>query len=257
MQRDPVPQPLVALTAPYAVIQRVKYATPKALKEAMNAEQFDDLSNSEKDSISNEFPSWFSKAYKKSYRTHDFPTVNDLNETIRQMINAVDTFTDEEGQALTDKINSTTEKLLPIGYHAGGKDKPQQQGVKPFGSGKIGSQIGDGYYIAKDLSVAKEYANQYIIQGMIANIQKVYINIEKIKETLLIKGVSVKEWWKGYDTENDNTFDMIVAGISGQVGGGSSQVQYKTNPKHKETGLLFLEQIIETDEYERIESLQG
>ena len=233
-------------------IQLTKYPNTKALKDALlKSDIFSYLSQSQKESVALEFPGWYSRTYGTRFATVDIVATKDqsiedqLKILIDKMINEIDSFTDTEGQALTDMINQAPKDHLVIGFHAGGKNKPDSKASKPFGDIPIKSQIGgDGYYIAKDLEIAKEYANQYIIQGMIANIQEVSLNIKMIKQTLLIKGVSVTEWWDKYNGVHDQTYDLMVAKISGKTG----NVQYKLNPKHKESGLLVLKQIIETDQ---------
>jgi|GEM_PF-5818319 len=222
------------------VVQLVRYNNPSELRNEMNkAEEFSDLSKAQIESLSKEFPVWFLGTYKTSYREIDFENAK-LREEINKMISATDEFTDLEGQALTTRINETDEDKLLIGYRAMGENRPDKKAAMPFGDGtQIGTQIGNGLYVAKKHEVAMEYAQQYVTQGMIGVIQEVYLNVRMIKDTIKLKGISVKEWWKQYDKTNDDTWDVLVASISGKVGA----IQYKVNPKHKESGLLELRDI--------------
>jgi len=219
--------------------QREKYPTAIAVGKAMDSSVlFAHLSASQKKSVAKEFPDWYAKKYRVSLRAKDFATLEDLKDAIDEMITEVDALTDREGQALTDRINSTQEDRLLIGYRARGENRPGAVAARPFGdSATMDSQIGQGLYVAQDIAVAQEYANQYVLQGMISVVEAVYLNVNMIRSTLLLKGISVTEWWKEYNPANDDAWDIVVSSISGK----RDQVQYKVNPKHKESGLFVME----------------
>jgi len=221
--------------------QREKYPTAIAVGKAMDSSVlFAHLSASQKKSVAKEFPDWYAKKYRVSLRAKDFATLEDLKDAIDEMITEVDALTDREGQALTDRINSTQEDRLLIGYRARGENRPGAVAARPFGdSATMDSQIGQGLYVAQDIAVAQEYANQYVLQGMISVVEAVYLNVNMIRSILLLKGISVTEWWKEYNPANDDAWDIVVSSISGKRG----QVQYKVNPKHKESGLFVMEEV--------------
>ncbi len=222
------------------VVQLAKYTSPVALKNAMKAaNEFKHLTHDQIESVSKEFPNWYLLTYKKSYKIIDFSN-DSLRNEIDKMILMTDAFTDFEGQSLSDRINETNEDKLLVGYRARGENGTGVKASMPFGDKmKIPTQIGDGLYIAKDKAIAMEYAKQYVNQGMIGVIQEVYLNVNMIKETMQLKGISIKEWWNQYDTTNNDTWDVLVASISGKVGA----IQYKVNPKHKESGLFELRDV--------------
>ena len=215
--------------------QRVVYRNVVELKKAMNqSDEFSHLNPGEKESVAKEFPNWYSQTKGVRFSATNFETVGALRTAIDEMINGVDAFTDREGQGLTDRINETAEDKLLVGYRAKGENRVGITASMPFGGSTMDTQIGDGLYIAKDWDVAMEYAEQYVTQGMIGVVQEVYLNVALIRKTIELKGISVKEWWKQYDPGNNDAWDVVVAAISGKVG----KIQYKVNPKHKDSGLF-------------------
>ncbi|MBI2716312.1 MAG: hypothetical protein HYX37_17960 [Rhizobiales bacterium] len=216
-------------------VQRVVYKNVVELKNAMKqSDEFSYLNPSQKESVAKEFPNWYTQTKGARFSATNFETVGALSAAIDEMINEVDAFTDREGQGLTDRINETSEDKLLVGYRARGENKPGITASMPFGGSTIGTQIGEGLYIAKDRDVAMEYAQQYASQGMIGVLQEVYLNVGMIRKTIEFKGISVKEWWNQYDPTNNEAWDVVVAAISGKVG----KIQYKVNPKLKESGLF-------------------
>lgn len=213
-------------------IQAYKLLTPKAIREKLA--ELNAYIATENDSISKELPSWFGSNKGGRIRDHDFASNDEFLSVVREMITTVDSFTDEQGFALRDKINHSGNSKIFIGYNAGNAAYAEdmvKEGLKnkAVASGlKADMQLSHGHYISPDIGVLDSYISERTSAGKDAVVYKVYIDLTKVVNfPILMKGASIKQWWSNYDTSFDDNYDIVVAALSGHT----NIIQYKINPK--------------------------
>ena len=222
------------------VAQLYKLNGPFEIKKKLREVAPGEYDDSAAFSVAKELPSWYVKTRQARFADHDFENDGAFLAIVNEMVEAVDSFTDQQGYALEHLINTAQSTRVPIGYKGGNlayAEKLVNEGLKDRGAPKDPGakknvtdemQIGAGEYIATEIGPAREYAEQRTTEGKDGVVYRVYVDLEKVKQfPILLKGVSVREWWKFYNTGQDAMFDVIVAAISGEP----NRIQFKVNPR--------------------------
>ncbi len=214
------------------VIQAYKLSTPKAIRDKLT--KLEVYTETENDSLSKEFPSWFGANKEGRLRDYDFEDDQAFLGMIQEMVTTVDDFTDQQGFALRDQINQSLTSKIFIGYNAGNAayaDAMERDGLKTkaVASGlKADMQLSHGHYISPSRSELDSYIAERTFAGKDAVVYKVYIDLRNVVNyPIMMKGASIKEWWSNYDTSFDDDYDIVVAALSGHT----NIIQYKINPK--------------------------
>jgi hypothetical protein len=214
-----------------AAIQLYILKTPKELIAKM---QELGMEKDAAESLGKEFPNWFQKKKNKRIRDYDFPSDKDFQSNIQEFITNVDAFTDEQGYALENLINTSNSKEIFIGYNGGNAayaDAMEKEGLKSKekASGlKSDMQLSHGHYVSTSLPEAENYAHQRVLEGKDGVVYEVFIDLTQVQGfPLMMKGASVTEWWKKFKIQYDDEYDIIVATLSGEP----DIIQYKITPK--------------------------